>query len=44
VLDGNIYNVMPLEYRDGVKVYHFKVTDKSGMRPFWEQYCKGGIQ
>lgn len=44
ILDGNIYNVMPLEYRDGVKVYHFKVTDKSGMRPFWEQYCKGGIQ
>ena len=37
-LDGNIYNQKKFEYSSEVKVYHFRVTDKNRISPFYKEY------
>lgn len=37
VVDGNIYNALPFQYSKDVIVYHYKLSDKSGMKAFCEQ-------
>jgi hypothetical protein len=37
VIDGNIYNALPFHYSKDVVVYHYKLSDKSGMQSFCEQ-------
>lgn len=39
VVDGNVYNALPFSYGKDVKIYHYKLSDKSGMIPFFEKYC-----
>ena len=39
VIDGNVYNALPFSYSDYVKIYHYKLSDKTGMIPFFEKYC-----
>lgn len=44
ILEGNVFNALPVHYRDDVKVYHCKGDYKEYMQPFWEEYFEGGVQ